>query len=670
MKNMKKIVMGMLIGIAFVLGVYATGSPFTATVTRGFNDDGASWGNASPGTAGIDFPNAASVFHIPSGDSIIWRTSLGELGTSDISGAFIFDTTATNTFVTLEMGNATLWIKNGGHLIIGHPTMGMIKNGRKAGIIFNTTGDATNGIRIGIGGKLTTFGDSVYYGGKNKDTTSLANNPENTDGDTDIVTNSDMSSLWHVQDCIYINVEHIPTATTANNTSTAMRIIKAFKSEDTITLTTALAAPSTGVGNTWKSIVFNPMRNVFFKKLNADTALGDGSAHQNTNRPIIWDSNSVVGNGNVNLNHTLVTGFYGVRFTTSMTLNDVCIRNGYYGAYGISAASTYLNYNGGMIFGMTSGIYYAYLSTLNNIWIGACSNGECVISTGIVTTNVFGNSYGHVGVSYSSILGGTVFGNYTGLYQCFASVFKNGHSYSNYMGAQGADITYQNVVFGKTYWDAIDSNGFDFNVHPPYSTSKSYLLNCLTPRFGLRFLNINTSGARMTICSENDSQVIGQNRIYEAFGTVTFPFCNGVGSAPSIDPDGGNARCLLMTPFSACDSNDYVFAWDERPIDAVRVYATANVSKTYTFKVQTTYTALSAGLLELSAQYLDSTATGREAEVRSTNAVTVRATAADWTQTIAVTVNPLQTGWVTLRIKLKRYESGKVVCIWTKFIIS
>ena len=37
---------------------------------------------------------------------------------------------------------------------------------------------------------------------------------------------------------------------------------------------------------------------------------------------------------------------------------------------------------------------------------------------------------------------------------------------------------------------------------------------------------------------------------------------------------------------------------------------------------------------------------------------------ADWAKTMAVTVNPARTGWLTITLNLKYYESGKNLYIW------
>ena len=661
---MKKFAMGMLISAVLVSGAMA--ATFNAAVSRGNWTSGATWGNGGS-TPGTDWPFlAGDIFQIPTGDTVVLDTvCLNELGASNITGVLIADTTTARTLVGLTFANTTLWVKNGGHLILGHSTMGKINNGRKVRMIWNTTADLAQGIRIGNGGKMTVFGDSMYVGGAECDTTALSTSAENSDADSIIVTTADMSAKWKAGDQIYIRLVHMPSATTTANSDVAARTIIGFGSLDTVYLGSNLAAPSTGFGTSWKALVLNPNHNIGFRKLAADTVLGDGSAHQNTNRPIVWDSNTVA--GNVNLSHCTFTGFYGLRMSGVINLTDVTFRNGYNGVYGFSDASIGTNYNGGHLIGLTSGIYYQFMSYLK-AWVYACINGTQIYNNGTTNINVFACQYGHYGESYGTISGNT-FGCYCGCYWSFghpgAGAFS-GRLFANFIGEQGFDCEFRNAEFGWNMAGVADSNGVDFRVYLPYSADNLRLYNCKNPRSDYKVLR-NTSGNPLYINIENDSQTVGRNRIIEAYGVVTNPVCDGTNATPSADPYGGAARCLMLTCTSALDTNNYVQAWDKY---AVRIYATTGISKTYTFVVQTTYTTLSAGLLELSAQYLDGATTGHEAEIRSTNAVNVRATAADWTQAISVTVNPSQTGWVTLRIKLKKYESGKVVYIWPKFTIS
>ena len=83
---------------------------------------------------------------------------------------------------------------------------------------------------------------------------------------------------------------------------------------------------------------------------------------------------------------------------------------------------------------------------------------------------------------------------------------------------------------------------------------------------------------------------------------------------------------------------------------------------TVTYKAQTTYAALAAAGFVLTARYLNGS--GVLVETSAQQAIITRASAADWTQAIAVTFTVGTAGWVDLRLELIQYESGKVVYVW------
>ena len=139
--------------------------------------------------------------------------------------------------------------------------------------------------------------------------------------------------------------------------------------------------------------------------------------------------------------------------------------------------------------------------------------------------------------------------------------------------------------------------------------------------------------------------------------------CDGSGDRPTADPDAGNGDCIELSNIqSGCDSANPLKAWEDHQY---RIWATtAAGSKTYTFKVQTTYSGISAGNLQLAARYLDEGSGGHLAETTNAPAINVRTGTTDWTQTLAVTANPAQDGWIDFEIKLMEYQSGDEVWIW------
>jgi hypothetical protein len=153
------------------------------------------------------------------------------------------------------------------------------------------------------------------------------------------------------------------------------------------------------------------------------------------------------------------------------------------------------------------------------------------------------------------------------------------------------------------------------------------------------------------------------------FGDIVKTACNGSGDAPSADPDGGSGDCLEV---SDVKSNLGMPTGNIYPnilpiFTQHRIWMTA-VAHTITYKVQTTYSSISAGNLKLTARY--QIAGGALAEVTNAPAITTRANAADWSQTLAVTFTPAVAGWVDFKMELMQYEVNDEVYVWPTPVIT
>jgi hypothetical protein len=164
---------------------------------------------------------------------------------------------------------------------------------------------------------------------------------------------------------------------------------------------------------------------------------------------------------------------------------------------------------------------------------------------------------------------------------------------------------------------------------------------------------------------ENYNLVAGAQRILDSWGDVIKTACDGTGDAPSQDPDAGHGYCVELSNIqSICDIyhplrafNDFEFAvWVETG------------SQTFTFKIQTTYSGISAGGIELAVLYPNSD--GQLSEVTNAPAISTRSSDTDWTQTLAVTFNPAAAGWAYFQIKLMEYQAGDEVYIWPVPVIT
>ena len=536
------------------------------SVQNGNWDDGATWGNTSPGVKGTDWPglagDTASVGH-----TVTYNVSeTNELGQIDITGKLTFNSAGNRK---LTLGHVNLNIANGGELEIG--TSGSnFTAAQTAEVLFNTTSDNAKGLIIANGGKLTVYGASDYCSDY-EDT--LANDAENTDGDVRIKTVTDMSTIWHVGDELTIKVEDVGDIA-SHQDAIKLGVIQSFEAGNVIVLNITITAAA-GVGDTWIAPIVNVTRNVKFSKLNASTAI----ANYNTNRPKFTDAN-VSGNDNCILSYAMVTGVYTIDSDYDFRFLESTIRN--------------CNY------GFISGTGHT------------------------VSGNVYSNNYG-----FSS---GT------------------GHTVSGRIGYNSSDISSPNTT-SDFYTDG---------------SNKHILLNAKLPLAGLN-VRKNINGYVTRVICEHHDQVAQAQKIYDNNGDIVKTACDGTGDAPSADPDGGSGDCIELSNIqSGCNANNPLKAWEPKQY---RIWSDGT-SKTYTFKVQTTYAGITAGNLKLTAEYLDGVAGGSLSEQTNAPAINQRATAADWTQTLAVTVNPAQVGWIDFMIELMEYEAGNEVYIWPEVAIT
>ena len=176
------------------------------------------------------------------------------------------------------------------------------------------------------------------------------------------------------------------------------------------------------------------------------------------------------------------------------------------------------------------------------------------------------------------------------------------------------------------------------------------------------FYDRNTIGSVYDIKIEDVLGVLNTHKHIQSFADIIKTACDGTGDAPSVDPDGGNAECIecsnLQTNIAYMPARLFDY-------HSMRVWATGGVSKTYTFKCQTTMSTLgTAGRLVLTGSYLSNAVTVVRTEVTDDSGIAERSNDADWTQTVALTINPLQTGWINFRLELNYYEASDELYVW------
>jgi hypothetical protein len=196
------------------------------------------------------------------------------------------------------------------------------------------------------------------------------------------------------------------------------------------------------------------------------------------------------------------------------------------------------------------------------------------------------------------------------------------------------------------------------------------LSNCKLPLDGLKYYERNsTSGFNYEILCEHHDKVLNSMKIYYNKGEIVKTPCDGTGTSPTVDPDGGNSDCIEMSNLqSNLSKYDCLKAF---LFNRYQILATASVEKTYTFKLQSIFTGtLTNTEVILEATYLSSETDGSTTVVTSTQTIAARSSASDWTQALSVTITPAQTGFIDFQIRLCKYESGKKLYIWPEVAIT
>jgi hypothetical protein len=379
--------------------------------------------------------------------------------------------------------------------------------------------------------------------------------------------------------------------------------------------------------------VLNVSRNVMFYKLGYNPNLGQIQ----TIRPRLANANAA-GTSNMNIHDVMFGGWYTAISGNNVIFEGV-IRNGFR--------------NGGTLCTITGIIMAhsdAFYGLINSSFNGYIVNGGTI--QGGREGSVSGNIYG-----CNTALNAPMNHIYANVYSCSVGLASgDGAIMTGNLGFNGAGIAMANATtlnFG---------GGGVSNASP---IPDAILINSKTPST-LVITNRNNLIYVGRYRFEHYQQVANTHYICNAYGDVFKVPTGGVGPDGVNDNptqrSGGNAdvikACNIQTN---CSASNYLELFN------IRLWAEASVSKTYRFYVQTTYATGSPPLptasFKLYGEYLDQGSGGRLATVSSTQDIATRANAADWTQYVEVTINPAQTGYINLYLRLMEYESGNKVWI-------
>ena len=182
------------------------------------------------------------------------------------------------------------------------------------------------------------------------------------------------------------------------------------------------------------------------------------------------------------------------------------------------------------------------------------------------------------------------------------------------------------------------------------------------PAAGLSFYDRNTVGMNYRIMSSHHDKVLNAFRIYDNKGDIIKTPCDGTGTSPSEDPDGGNTDCIEVSNLqSNLSTLECISLFNDKEAS---IYCTASVEKTFTYKMQSIFTNTLANTEVILEAFYMAGADGALTKISSTGTIAARTAADDWTQSLSVTLTPAQTGFVFFQIRLCKYESGKKLYVY------
>jgi len=553
--------------LSIIRDAITVGSPFTATVSGDWND-GATWGNASPGVKGTDWPGLANdVATINAGVVVKYNVSeANELGAGNNNGTMWFPL---NQSTKLAFGNVDFTLGATSQMITSSDgTIGNIGNVDAAftcETTFNPAGDNTKGIIVTDGAYVDMRGDSALYGGTHG-TTLFANwNAGQT------FTAAGAAPLaWPINGSFTI----------ARNTGTGVATVLKY--------TIAAVAPNgpntdITINEAAPGIAFVAGGNIELENRNLMLykagALNPGMATVYGNRPRV-DDNHVT--GTVKWTDAQFTGFYeynGGSLCTGGTFEftNVVFRNGYrmasisfaifsycdsysneYDGYAVLASCTFTNCNSchtgagwdivvscvltncnsyGMDFdgfyGATSCIFAncnAYSIDYNSFsQLTLCDLTNCnayngprngfvqLISCGLTNCNSYNLAYAYIGITSCTFTNCTSHDNTgSGCESVLLSVFINFVSYNNAIAF--ATVAQCEIIEGSIGWDGAISapNTVDFQL-----PSEVRARGVKAPLAGYVFADRDTPGRLGGIICDDYDQTVDAWRFYGAFSTQT-----------------------------------------------------------------------------------------------------------------------------------------------------
>ena len=343
---------------------------------------------------------------------------------------------------------------------------------------------------------------------------------------------------------------------------------------------------------------------------------------------------------NVTIQSTATSSSQAIVSTATGCVFQCEIRNSsgsgttFYG-YGLNSSNN--STISGIISGCNTGLYSSNNSTISGT-ISGCNYGLNSSNNNTISGIISGCNYG---LNNNNTISGTISGCNYGLYSSNNSTISGIISGCNTGLYSSNNSTISGTISGCNY--EITFGGFDTAILRSALTKAALTLN-----------GVNTANYAGRVRVGNLARVAGSHIVYDVFGNITKVACDGSGNHPSVDPAGGHDNALEAGSVQTnCSASNKL-----RILDNQAIWLTAG-AYTVTYKINTTYASgITAGNLLLSAQYLT---TGTAfTTVTNAPAISLRSSASDWTQTLAVTFTSAVDGWAFFSIDLFQYAANQV----------
>lgn len=606
------------------------------SVTSGNWNDGATWGMTSPGVKGTDWPGLA-------GDIVNIGTTAGQSHTvtynvsetnqmatitiGATSGTARSVLTFSNSMNTLLcMGNSNIAIQATGELIVGDSGANKIPATYTAEIRFHPSTNNSAGMSGASGHVLKLYGDPDFYG---NDYDAYLN-ADWTSGQTFTIT-GDFTTKWRAGQRLIVHKGNLVSVST-DVIYVTIASIAANGANTNITIN------ESHPGGTFQANgeVFNFSRNVRLIK-------GGDTPVINTMVSVRWrmecQGNTAYQRNKTFASNVEVFGMHRGYWGTPTVFE----RMAFYGCE-LHCTSTYLfddtEYS---LITNSGGPGYIGGKITDSAYVAAAVGGT-VGTTFSESVRILSNSSGISGTATggaNSVFKGRIYANNSGIYD-------------------GTGFLYQNAQFGFDLAGNQKNNTTDFRGA---NYSNIILRACKFRSTGPVFTSTrNTNGSLNSYCFENLNGVLGDDRVMGSFGDALRVDADGSSGRPQ-QRSGGGPDVIEITTQSNCSLNNYFNQFLKQ-----QIWATAGVSRTYRYYVQTDYDSLPATEIELKAEYINDATNHTEGATVSDEAITTRSGNTDWSQYVEVTVNPSEDGWVRLSMKIMGYEATRK--IWIDPVVS